>query len=166
MKKISNINHKKGFVILFAVLITSVILAVAIGVSNIALREVGISQIALRSHDAFYVADTAMECVLAAERNTSPVAFPREGEVISGATISCARNNFNIKGGGGLYTVVVDFGSICAVVTIDKTIDNDDDGFPESTIITSRGKNRACLNTSKTVIERVLELSYTGDLSV
>src|SRR3989344_7795571 len=53
-----------GFVILFAVMISSIILAIALGVSNIAFKEIKFSTSVKDTNDAFFAADTGLECAL------------------------------------------------------------------------------------------------------
>ncbi len=57
-------KKEKGFVILFAVLISIIVLAITIGISNIAYKEVALSTPARDSHYAYYAADTGAECAL------------------------------------------------------------------------------------------------------
>ena len=54
----------RGFVILFAMVISSIILAIAIGVSNISFNELKFTTSARDTNDAFFAADTGAECVL------------------------------------------------------------------------------------------------------
>lgn len=62
MKKF--ISKKKGFVLLFSVVLSSIILSIALGVTNIALKEINFSTSGVKSNEAFYAADTGIECAL------------------------------------------------------------------------------------------------------
>lgn len=53
---------QRGFAMLFTVLIVSLILSIALGISNITLKQTILSSLAKDSQVAFYQADTAVEC--------------------------------------------------------------------------------------------------------
>ncbi len=80
-------KNNKGFVILFAVTISAVLLAIALGVSNIAFKEVKFSTSARDTNDAFFAADTGIECALFYDK--PPSYFPITGPATS---ITCASN--------------------------------------------------------------------------
>lgn len=53
-----------GFAMLFTVLLVSLILSIAVGISNLTLKQVILSNLAKDSGIAFYQADAAVECGL------------------------------------------------------------------------------------------------------
>jgi hypothetical protein len=55
-------NKKEGFVILFSVVISSIILLVSVGMYNISKKQVVLSSYARESQRAFYAANSALEC--------------------------------------------------------------------------------------------------------
>ncbi len=55
-------RQKKGFVLLYALLVTTMATAIGIMAANIATRQLSLSLISRDSHKAFYVADTAHRC--------------------------------------------------------------------------------------------------------
>lgn len=57
-------SYKKGFVILFSMLISSLILLIATGVFHLVQKELVLSSYARESQAAFYAADAALECAL------------------------------------------------------------------------------------------------------
>ncbi len=134
-------NIKKGFVMLFAVTLSALVLAIALGITNIALKEVKFGTSAKDTNDAFFAADSGLELVLynvdveadyPSDVNT-PVFVPALG-----------------SGGGG-----------CAQVTVDKT------ALPATKII-SKGYNiryddedgtEECLPGPSNV-ERQIEINY------
>ena len=86
-----------GFALLFAVLATSVLLAVSASIWNIAMREVILSSFGRESQVAFFAADSGLECALywdfannAFSTSTGPV------------NISCGGSQVFSVGGGGL----------------------------------------------------------------
>ncbi len=64
---IYQLQKNKGFVILFAVLVSSLILLISAGIFNIVKKEVVLSSAARESQRAFYTADSALECALYAD---------------------------------------------------------------------------------------------------
>ena len=130
-------NNKKGFVILFAVTISSILLAIALGVANIALKEVAFSTSVRDTNDAFFSADTGIEYVLFNDK--SPSIYP------VGVT------DVYLSGLGST-------GQGCAHVTITKT------STPSTTVI-SKGYNlggsvsNACTPPASSV-ERELKATY------
>jgi len=63
MKK-NKLQKNKGFVILFSILISSIILLMASGIYNIVQKQVVLSSYAKQSQKAFYAADAALDCAL------------------------------------------------------------------------------------------------------
>lgn len=57
-------NTPRGFTLLIAVVLTSVLLSVGLALLDIALKQVTLSSTARQSQYAFYAADSAMECAL------------------------------------------------------------------------------------------------------
>ncbi|MFA7193507.1 MAG: hypothetical protein WC087_01155 [Candidatus Paceibacterota bacterium] len=57
-------NKEKGFALLFAVLVSVMVLAVGASIINIALKQVILSGAGRESQFAFYAANTGMECAL------------------------------------------------------------------------------------------------------
>ena len=59
-----NIENQKGFTLLFAILVSILILAVGVSIINIALKQVILSGAGRESQFAFYAANTGIECAL------------------------------------------------------------------------------------------------------
>lgn len=55
-------NKQSGFAMLFSVLVVSLILSIAVSISNITLKQAVLSNLAKDSAIAFYQADAAVEC--------------------------------------------------------------------------------------------------------
>lgn len=149
-------KNKKGFVILFALMLSSIILAISLGVSNIALKEIAFSTSAQGTNDAFFAADTGAECALYHDR-TDVNAFPISGTV---GAVSCSSNE---SGSGNGTNASYSFtttglgggGQSCAKITIVKE--------PGKTVITSKGYNigdSSCNSTNQNRVERELEITY------
>jgi hypothetical protein len=67
MKKINLLqkNKNNGYVMLFSILITAIILSIIIGIANVSFRQRQFTQQVTQSTRAFYAAETALECLIA-----------------------------------------------------------------------------------------------------
>ena len=57
-------NRKKGFTLLYATLVGSLLIAIASGIFNIIFKELQLSASSRESQFAFYSADSGLECAL------------------------------------------------------------------------------------------------------
>lgn len=143
--KIEKIKKNSGFVILFAVTVSSILLAIALGVSNIALKEVKFSTNARNTNDAFFAADTGIEYTLFHDKTSSgdyPAPAPGNSESWS----------FTILNLGST-------GLACTNVNITK----DNTVAPMTTTIISKGYNigdPSCNWEGTDRIERELKITY------
>ena len=141
-------KNNKGFVILFAVPIAAILLAVALGVSNIALKEVNFSTSAKDTNNAFFAADTGLEYVLF--RDKPPVSsYPTPA---AGTSTTFPPVILYGLGTGGFN---------CVIVTVTKNNITP----PVRTTIISKGYNRggdnaSCTSSSINRIEREIKVSY------
>ncbi|MEI6528757.1 MAG: hypothetical protein WCO10_03785 [bacterium] len=62
--KQNNRREDKGFALLFAVLISSLLLSIGLSIFSVALRELSLSTAARQSVYAFYAADAGRECAM------------------------------------------------------------------------------------------------------
>jgi len=65
-------DASRGFTLFYALLVTSLLLALGLAVFNITLKELLLSSDARESQNAFYAADAALECALYWDRSTTP----------------------------------------------------------------------------------------------
>lgn len=137
----------KGVTLLLAILISSVALTLGLGVSVILLGELGLAGTAKESLEAFYAADSGVECAL--YWDIKQLAF----STTTVNSISCAGASFNV-GGGLVSNFSVDFSGGCAKIKVNKT-------NPLQTVVTSLGENKSCsaVSSPKTV-QRGLEVKY------
>ena len=156
MTIIKKIKKNKGFVILFAVTLSAILLSIALGVANIALKEIKFGTSAKDTNDAFFAADTGTECALYNDKGSTS-SFGGTGP----ATIQCLGNSISIVGSSSPWTfTVVGMGSTfqsCAKVIVTKT-----SSPPVFTSIVSKGYNNGgstCVQGTNTV-ERELDLNY------
>lgn len=101
-------TNSSGYALLFAILVTSILLSAGLGISNIIYKELLLSAIGKQSAIAFYAADTGAECALYWERNapsggsgSPPIsAFPsntNEANALRGRTAYCAERDIIAK---------------------------------------------------------------------
>ncbi|MBI2630785.1 hypothetical protein HYW73_01025 [Candidatus Nomurabacteria bacterium] len=138
IKKIK--NNREGFVILFVVTLSAILLSIALGVENIAQKEVKFGTSAKDTNNAFFAADTGIEQALFNDRSSGSVYAPAPGSWV--LTLSGLGSN----------------GTSCAKVTVDK-----DNSIPAKTVIISKGYNSgddSCQPLGGNRVERELKVKY------
>lgn len=158
------IKNNSGFVLLFAVMLSSIILAIALGISNIALKEINFTTSARDANNAFYAADTAVECALLNDKSNK---FDSTGN--GGGHMACLNTSFplvpDISMGPWEFKMYgsnfSSSASACAIVDVSKV--DPGNGIYITTII-SKGYSFSavsgdCVPNSKSV-ERELQVTY------
>ncbi|OGI61095.1 hypothetical protein A2814_02045 [Candidatus Nomurabacteria bacterium RIFCSPHIGHO2_01_FULL_38_19] len=94
------IKKNNAFVILFTVVISSILLSITLGITNIAVKELKFSTSAKDTNEAFFAADTGIESVLLLDKPPASICTPSptctSDFVVSnlgGANKSCAKVN-------------------------------------------------------------------------
>ena len=168
-------NHTAGFSLLLAVLVSSLIISVALGVFNLTLKESVLSAAGNESESALYAADSAIECAIYWDQ--SQVAggnFNETGLAHSPTTISCDGASITLttannvvagtnQNGNSTATTTINIGfttpgvtKLCAIADINKTKAADNS---ISTFIAARGYNTCDVNNPRRV-ERGLYIRY------
>lgn len=145
--------HPRGFTLLLAVLVSSILLALGAALFNIASKEVILSSSGRDSQYAFYAADSGIECGL--YWDTKQDAFSTSSALTE---ITCAGQTGAITKSYDAPTQTetsnVSFtGSPCIDLVINKA------ESPVSTIIQSYGYN-TCATTNPRRIERAIREQY------
>lgn len=94
-------HTSKGFAILYAVIIVSVLLALIIGITTVTVKDAQLARFDKNSTYAFYSAESAMECALYWDLKPTNTAFDP-----AGGTIECNGNTYTISEespGSGTY---------------------------------------------------------------
>lgn len=175
----SNTNGKRGFALLLAALVASIVLALGASIYTLASKEVQLSATGRDSQFAFYAADSAAECALYwdARSDKHPYSFATstdsKGSLAPATQIFCdgkqvtptvsqdpaptptaATTTFS-------YDLLTS-PSYCTDVQVAKFRDATTNS--ERTVIDANGYNVSCAalngNTSATVLQRSVELSY------
>jgi len=166
MKIIKTKENQEGFVALFTVLITSVVLAMAIGIASISLKEIVLSSAASDGSKAFYAADSGIECALYWERtNTLPDGLLTQLRCNGNSPIPTPflllgpdqdPDYFSLEA----YNFSISFGEndeLCADIAVKRKITS---GF-YTTLIESKGSNTACDDrTNPKRVERSIRVTY------
>ncbi len=142
---------------LFAVTLSALFLALALGVANIAFREVKFSTNTRDTNDAFFAADTGAECALFNDKSTVN-SFPQSG---GPSSIQCADSTINFSTPSPSWNfIVTGLGSTqqsCVKVNVIK------DFSLNTTNIISKGYNAddtSCGGSNSNRVERQIELNY------
>lgn len=150
----TKLQRSRGFVLLFVVVISSIILAITLSIANISFKEIKFSTSAKDTNEAFFAADTGAECALFNDKTTGN-SFVQSG---GSGVVSCLGGNIALSGAYPTWSFILSGlgsgGQGCAKVTVDKSV--------SPTAIISKGYNNggaSCVSNSNTV-ERQLELSY------
>ena len=158
--KLKKIQKNKAFVLLFAVVISSIILAIALGVANISLKEINFGTSARDANDAFFAADTGAECALYYDRSDNNAFIENEGS----GMVECLGNPINLEGNFPFWSFVISglgsTGQSCAKVTVSK----DNTSILTTTTIISKGYNvgdKNCSSSNPNRVERELEVTYS-----
>jgi hypothetical protein len=109
-----NRSHK-GFVVLIAVMVTTIILTMGIGVLNLALREFILANVGRDSVKAFYAADTGIDCVFSHDVSAAIATEPNFASPLGtltdptgGDSVLCNNQQLN-TGSDGTVAAITDF---------------------------------------------------------
>jgi len=162
-------THTQGFTILYAVLISSVMLAIGIAIFNITVRELRLSSVVRESQKAIYAADSGAECGLynafRMDRfsTSSPQTFSCSDQTFplpsatrpSTDTAQIGGYGYSDSSNSATSTFTVTYGATCAVVSISQHLLP---GNQIRTIIESRGYNPCTFGPTR--VERVYRVLY------
>ncbi len=163
-----NFQQKRGFTILLAMLITSIMTSISIAIFSIAQKELKLSSITRDSQFAFYAADSGAECAL--YLHFAHNAFATSTTFTNIINMNCDNTALlDINSGiaktslGGAYNTTFgyditggDGDEYCVRVNVEKR----DSGYP-NTRITSLGYNTSCDSRSSSLhlLERSVSIS-------
>jgi len=143
-----NIKKNNGFVLLYTMIISGMILSVALGVASIALKEAKFSTSAKATNEAFFAADTGAECALFHDRIEN-------SSFTDGIPMFCAGNEITLAQVMNTYSFSVfglgSSGNSCAKVILTKDL------IANTTIVISKGYNNC---NSSNQVERELQVTY------
>ncbi len=112
----NSIRNQKGVALLFVILLTSVLLMVTIGISNITYKELVFSLEARDSDKAFFVADTGIECAMYLDKLGTFVATPLTNNC-NGSPVAV------IATSPTTFQFALPLGLVCANVLVNTALD-------------------------------------------
>ena len=155
-------GFRSGFALLFAVTLSAIVLSIALGVANVALKEVKFGTSAKATSEAFYAADTGIECALFNDKSETPGFFDGANKIF------CLNDYLPLDNPsspwGFILTSLGEEGRSCAKVVVTKYLDPVD-GITPRTTINSKGYDvgtgypSSCDPVSNSV-EREVETNY------
>lgn len=161
MKNIFNkMKNKKGYAILFTVIIIGSISALAAGLANTTYKQLILSSLVKNSQSAFYQADTAADCALYAEL----VYFDEKPDLFkNGGAWVCGKQDLKILPLGdefisyNIYPEDEESVNPCFRINVKKfpPVDTETQGVK----ITAKGYN-ICDTNNPRVVEREIEINY------
>ncbi|MEN9561271.1 MAG: hypothetical protein RIQ56_544 [Candidatus Parcubacteria bacterium] len=152
---------RRGFTLLLAALIASIVLSLGASIYAIATKQITLASLGRDSQFAFYAADLAAECALYWDlrhdyfATTTPNVSPPDPQ--------CAGQSFTASGRSAVfpYTMAFEFepGGLCADVYVEKTQDAQS---VIHTTIHADGYSTSCAGrtTSPRALQRSVELHY------
>lgn len=155
--------HSRGFTLIIAVLISSVVLAIGLAMFNVAVKQTILSSTAKESQYAFYAADSGIECTSYWEYKPPTSPF----EANPPFNITCNGQSITVSNATptGVYDIARTFtvsmsptgavSSPCAVVIVQKNTSGP--GSP-GTQIESRGYNTCTLSDPRRT-ERAIRIT-------
>jgi len=173
-------NKSYGFVLLFSLLISSILLATGLGISRLMVRQIGLASLSRESQVAFFAADSGMECALHWDLfdRFNPLGDPTKSESrtlycsgavikdgLSGVVSGSIRNDgcdilggppsVNVLNGGNKSCFTFSLANeACAFVIVDKS----DLANLGITRITANGFNK-CSLSAPNILQRTLEIT-------
>jgi Tfp pilus assembly protein PilX len=157
MKKKTAQKNNDGFAMLFTVLVISIILSIALGISDLTFKQTILSNLAKDSQLAFYQADSGVECGMYYDLHMGTL--PRGTAVAQAPNqFICGANTMTIVKAQSytdyfVYQEDITTTTPCYSVTFDKT-----DTTTGKNIVSARGFS-TCLSTPRQV-ERGLKVQY------
>jgi hypothetical protein len=165
-------NNNSGFVILFAMVVSGILLAVGLGVANVAYKEISFSSSAKASNDSFFAADAGVECVLYNDKSGVNAFYYDENQPNHDVIISCLNTAITAVFDDSALSPTWEFivpppegYNYCAKVTVSKDIND----YYTTTDVVSKGYNlggSSCDSNSSSLVERELQVTYNTGVIV
>lgn len=163
-------KKESGFISLFTVLITSIILAMTIGIASITWKGLILTSLARDGATAFYAADAGVECILFNDLELAAFEFGNGIINCGDATINFSSSAFGDADIAFSFSTddgeFIQMSSGCAQVTLTRTAGTDEFGnlLDPVNVIDSKGYSVSCekLVSSDTsrIVQRAIRVSY------
>lgn len=152
----------RGFTLLFAVLVGSLLFSIGIAIANLAIKEIVLASAGKESEKAFYAADTGTECALYWDLRVGST-FPNSSTAPRRSFITCNTTSLSLTvtnqaSAAATTAFRISFSPSCADVTVVKT--KPQGGSSGSTVIESRGRNDCGEGDNPARVERAIRVRY------
>jgi Tfp pilus assembly protein PilX len=160
-------THDRGFTLLLAALVSSIVLSLGAAIYSLAVKELQLSSLGRDSQYAFFAADTGAECALYWDVRYDYFATSAPASVVA-PDPRCDTQSFTALGRATSYPYTMSFSldvsvpssatTYCTKVSVTKA----QSGGVLQTTIHSDGYNGSCATyaTSKRTLQRSVELHY------
>jgi Tfp pilus assembly protein PilX len=160
-------THERGFTLLLAALVSSIVLALGAAIYSLAVKELQLSSLGRDSQYAFFAADTGAECALYWDVRYDYFATTAPATVVP-PDPRCDTQSFTTTGRAATYPYTMTFqldvsvpnsaNTFCTNVSVTKSQSS---GVLQ-TAIHSDGYNKSCATyaTSQRTLQRSVELHY------
>ncbi len=162
MNKRNKKNENRGIALLFSIMLSAIFLSIVVGVLDIATKELTFSSSGRDTNNAFFAADSGIECALYNDKSSinSFVGTSEANFMCFGESINLINNfpDFNF-----VIPLMGSDNQSCAKISIVKELDPNDPTIVLSTKIISKGYNVGdidCNSTNLNRVERVIEVNY------
>ncbi len=171
-----NIKKKKTFVSIFAIYFSTIIVSILTALYVLLLKQIQNLNIDNSSFQAFYVADSAMDCGIYKEKNATDTAslfnpgnYTNFGYCSNPGDVSWSQAP--VDNGGRAksvlkYTIPTKEGDFCGIVSVDRLITdigaagNVGGATAVANTMTVLGQSRDCNSDDKKVVERGIDFTY------
>lgn len=154
-------NPQRGFTLLIAVILTSVLLSVGLALLDVAYKQVTLSSTARQSQTAFYAADSALECALYWDQKHNAFSYGAPAR-----TLTCGTRTITPSSSisNGIQTTTFDMpcpsgGTSAEVIVRKGTVGVFCNTFGNSSCLYANGYN-SCNVDDERRIERGLKVVY------
>lgn len=156
----------RGFTVLFAVLVGSLLFSIGLAIAHLSLREIVLSAAGKQSETAFFAADTGVECALYFDLrvgNTFPNSdtAPRDADGLiecSGSSVVALTFLPATSLAATTTFRILTTDPACADVTVGKV--KAQGQIPQKVVIEARGRNDCGTGVNPARVERALRVRY------
>jgi len=151
---------ERGFTLLLAALIASIVLALGTSIFRLAQKELILSSIGRDSQFAFYAADTGAECALYwdVRYQSFPTSTPRTAEITCDAQAKTTA--FTTSGSDIISSFQFATNGYCVNVSVKKSTDGSTGAIATTVHADGFSTNCEAVATSPRALQRSVELKY------
>jgi|CXWL01.1.fsa_nt_gi Tfp pilus assembly protein PilX len=150
---------RRGFTLLLAVLVSSILIALGSAIFDIAIKEITLSSAGRESQFAFYSADTGIECALYWDLKQNAFATSSAATVIRCGGYDAPVTRTIINQGNPAETYITTFSFPLATAAPCTSVKVTRQHYPVRTVVESSGYN-TCITDNPLRLERTIRVTY------